>query len=51
MLAPTPEEFMDTDTLKAVKARGGWRVGERSGLGENPPRVTIGTAEDERGEN
>lgn len=41
---------MKTDTLKDVKNRGGYSRGWRTGLGEDPPRVTIGTAEDERGE-
>lgn len=50
MTVPTPEEFMTPDTLADNKNRGGWSRGARTGEGPNPTRVTIGTAEDERGD-
>lgn len=51
MAAPTPEEFMHTDTLQDVKNRKGWAIGERTSVSPDPDsRVTIGTRGQERGE-
>lgn len=49
---PTPEEFMQTDTLQDIKDQKGWRKGERTAPTPDPDtRVTMGTRGQERGGN